>query len=111
MAAKSVQSQLTTDCLSDVSIIPGVVARGAQCSGFNNPGIYSRVKKIYDWIKSVVEKEGGNFCSKSGTEGSSSYGVGGKVGLPFVDSDSFDFEKYSDPIANGGGSKKKHLTK
>ena len=61
------------------------MARGAQCSGFNNPGIYSRVKKIYEWIKHVVEKEGDNFCFKSGTESISSGEVDEKVEL--VDSD------------------------
>ena len=42
----------------------GVVSRGLGCAGFNNPGIFGSVKKIYSWIKKVVEKEmkPKNFC-------------------------------------------------
>jgi len=43
----------------------GVVSRGNQCAGFNNPGIYGRVKSIYDFVKTVIEKEGDNFCLNS----------------------------------------------
>ena len=35
----------------------GVVSRGLGCAGFNNPGIFGSVKKIYPWIKKVIEKE------------------------------------------------------
>jgi len=42
----------------------GVVSRGNSCGEFNFPGIYTRVSKIYDWIKQTVEanKESTKLC-------------------------------------------------
>ena len=42
----------------------GVVSRGWICGGFNSPGIYSRVSKVVDWIKTMVEEEmeKENYC-------------------------------------------------
>jgi len=42
----------------------GVVSRGESCGEFNFPGIYTRVSKIYDWIKQTVEanKESTELC-------------------------------------------------
>jgi len=45
----------------------GVVARGEKCAGFNTPGIYTKTKNYFDWIKKTVEKEGDTkkFCPSS----------------------------------------------
>merc|ERR1719430_501888 len=42
----------------------GVVSRGSWCGQFNLPGLYTRVSKIYDWIKETVEanSDGANLC-------------------------------------------------
>jgi len=38
----------------------GVVSRGKGCANYNLPGIYTRVAKIYDWIKEIVKANAGN---------------------------------------------------
>ena len=44
----------------------GVIARGDGCAGLNEAGIAGSVKKVYDWIKKIVEKEmkKKNYCPK-----------------------------------------------
>jgi len=43
----------------------GTVSRGHGCAGFNHPAVFGSVKKSYDWIKEVVEKEmKGEYCPK-----------------------------------------------
>jgi len=45
----------------------GVVSRGKDCGVFNTPGFYTRVSKIYDWLKKTIEKnkEDTDFCLSS----------------------------------------------
>jgi len=38
----------------------GVVARGSGCATFNDPGIYTRVSAIYEWIKETVKAAAGD---------------------------------------------------
>jgi len=42
----------------------GVTSRGSNCGMINLPGIYTRVSKVYDWIKKLVEEnsDGANLC-------------------------------------------------
>ena len=35
----------------------GVVSRGRGCAKFNSPAIFGSVRKVYKWIKEIVEKE------------------------------------------------------
>ena len=35
----------------------GTVSRGAGCAFFNAPALFPSVKKSFNWIKEVVEKE------------------------------------------------------
>ena len=44
----------------------GVVSRGRGCAKFNSPAIFGSVKKVYKWIKEVVESEmeEKNYCPK-----------------------------------------------
>jgi len=45
----------------------GVVSRGKDCGVFQKPGIYTRVSKIYDWLKQTIEenKEDTEMCPSS----------------------------------------------
>lgn len=38
----------------------GVVSRGEGCANYNRPGLYTRVSKIYDWIKETVKANAGD---------------------------------------------------
>ena len=40
------------------AVIVGVLSRGKGCARKNSPGIYTRVKKYLQWIKSITEKKG-----------------------------------------------------
>jgi len=42
----------------------GVVSRGQICAGFNQPGIYVKIKNYFNWIKEIVENNGDieEFC-------------------------------------------------
>ena len=42
----------------------GVVSRGEDCAGFNNPAIYVSVKKIYRWIRYIVRRHKSNNVCK-----------------------------------------------
>ena len=42
----------------------GVVSRGKDCAGFNNPEVYVSVKKIYRWIRYIVKRHKSNNVCK-----------------------------------------------
>ena len=42
----------------------GVVSRGEDCAGFNNPAIFVSVKKIYRWIRYIVRRHKSNDVCK-----------------------------------------------